>query len=350
MDYYTAATDCERQGQIGKALELYRRAFKLNPNIDFDYKHSIHSSSSEQQRQDLTSHHEAPFRHIVPIGNEYQTLSATRKDPLEDLILQFQQEPTPYIPAVDYKPILIAKLPGEVFQHILRHLLVQSLSSVASVALVCKNFFLLTRSYSLWRFACEHAFQLPGMTYEQCKKEQTKQVLVYGGHWMRMLIERPRIRYDGVYISIGHYIRPGTSENAWSQVIHVVTYYRYLRFFPDGSILQHVTTEEPIHVVKLLVPQFTQKQTFRGHFELDKDRILIRMRDPTIPQEDFTMNLTIKGTHRGRHNKLTWINYYSNKMGSDEIYDYDLKPMKPYFFSTVRSYTQPHISLLHTIV
>jgi hypothetical protein len=61
------------------------------------------------------------FRHIVPIGVEYQQpaiTSATKsfaytwKDPLTDLIEEFASQDTDYVAALDYKPVLISKLPS----------------------------------------------------------------------------------------------------------------------------------------------------------------------------------------------------------------------------------------------
>ncbi|KAI9031528.1 hypothetical protein CLU79DRAFT_694038 [Phycomyces nitens] len=336
LDFYAAAVDFEKQGQLGKALSNYRRAFKLNPEIDHEYRSHQANVPIEQKPNSSTEHDnskEKPFRHIVPIGNEYKTLSATRKDPLQDLIKMFQEEDIHYQPAVDYKPVLIAKLPAEIIQHILRHLVLRSVSSISRFALVCKNFFLFTRSPSLWRFACEHAFRTPGMSLEESQRHQQTQVQVYDGHWMRMFIERPRIRYDGVYISACHYVRPGISDSSWSQPVHMVTYYRYLRFFPNGDILKHVSSDEPSMVVRLLTPQFVRKQIFNGHFELDKETIYIKMQDRTLPREEFRMSLKIKSTHRGRHNKLGWVDYNSNAIDQEGDFPYDLKLMKPYFFS-----------------
>lgn len=176
------------------------------------------------------------------------------------------------------------------------------------------------------------------MSVAESRLHQSHHVKAYGGHWMRMFIERPRIRYDGIYISTCHYIRPGSSENTWNQPVHLVTYYRYLRFFPDGTILKYLSTDEPAHVVKLLTPEFTRRQVFRGRFEQREGQVFIDMIDRSRPREHFRMALTIKSTHRGRHNKLAWIEYASATQGADAETLYDLKLMKPYFFSVVRSY------------
>ncbi|KAI9278995.1 hypothetical protein BDA99DRAFT_567594 [Phascolomyces articulosus] len=367
MDYYIIAVDNERQGKLGQALASYRRAFKLDPDVDYHYKRHYQkhiaptfsnttapssttvpgTTSTATTVAAVNDKKEATqeFRHLVPVGNEYITPSGTRKDPLEDLIEAFTNDPVPYLAAVEYKPVHVARIPSEILLHVLRHLILRSVSSVAQFALVCKNFFLLTRAPSLWRFASEHAFKSPYMTIETSRDFQAEYVeKVYNGHWMRMFIERPRIRYDGIYISTCHYIRPGSNENTYNQPVHLVTYYRYLRFFPDGTILKYLSTDEPEHVVRLLTPGFNRRQVFRGRFEQNEGRLYVEMKDILRPREDFRMVLNIKSTHRGRHNKLSWVEYASVTEGhedEDETY-YDLKMMKPYFFSHVRSYVVDH--------
>ncbi|KAF7722559.1 hypothetical protein EC973_002949 [Apophysomyces ossiformis] len=339
MDHYIEAVDNERQGKLGPAINAYRRAFKLNPDIDLDYKrhYQTHIAPTINGTQRAGSKEpdgggiddDDTFYHVVPIGNEYVPPAAAREDPLADLIQQFSDENPQYIPAIDYKPVWIAKLPNEILVHVLRKLILRSVASVANFALVCKNFFLLTRSPSLWRFICEHAFKTPGMTLEQSKRYQMEAVKMFGGHWMRMFIERPRIRYDGVYISTCHYIRMGSSDT-WNQPLYLITYYRYLRFFPNGRVVKHVTTEEPANVVKQLGYNYTKRQAFHGRFDVDGDHIVIEMRDRALPREHFRMSLGIKSTHRGRHNKLAWKEYISVTDGrEDTIHTYDLKLMKP---------------------
>jgi F-box protein 9 len=211
------------------------------------------------------------------------------------------------------------------------------------------------------------------MTLTESRRIQADQVLrYYGGGWYNMYIQRPRIRYDGVYISTCHYIRSGTSKTTWNQPVHLVTYYRYLRFFTDGTLIKHVTTDEPAQVVKQLDQDYSKQQTFRGHFAWKQDDngdgkqpmtvLKIDTRDDNLPHERFFLQLDVKGTHRGRHNKLGWrkytsvnqrhINEYRRQRHDNDPLDaldeddsmeglehvYDLKLMKPYFFSPVRSY------------
>jgi F-box protein 9 len=229
---------------------------------------------------------------------------------------------------------------GEIMLSILRILVLHSVSTIPYFALACKKFFLLSRDPSIWQYACIRVFREPSMTLEQSKRIQSNYVQKYDGHWMRMFIDRPRIRYDGIYISTCNYIRPGASDTAWEKPIHFVTYYRYIRFFPDGTVLKHVTTNEPKHVVKSLEMGFNKKQCFYGRFLLDDDdHIKIVMKDKTLPKETFNLTLKIKTTHRGRHNKLNWNSYFNKSDLPNRIdHEIDLKTLKAFFFSPVRSY------------
>ncbi|KAL0138459.1 hypothetical protein V8B55DRAFT_1515081 [Mucor lusitanicus] len=326
MDHYVVAVDNERQGKLGKALEGYRRAFKLDPDIQYAYQKHYQKEILPriQANQDKPKEHTEEFKHIVPLGKE--------------AILN--EEDISYIPKVDYKPVAIARLPSEIMLHILRILVLHSVSTIPYFALVCKKFFLLSRDPSIWQYACIRVFREPGMTLEQSKRFQTNYVQKFDGHWMRMFIDRPRIRYDGVYISTCNYVRPGASDTGWDKPIHFVTYYRYLRFFPNGKVLKHVTTNEPQQVVKLLQSGYNKKQCFHGRFLLDdENHINVVMKDKNLPREIFNMRLKIKTTHRGRHNKLIWDDYTSKSIEPHrEESRYDLKLLKAFFFSPVRSY------------
>jgi F-box protein 9 len=223
----------------------------------------------------------------------------------------------------------------------LEHVILESVTSVHSFALACKKFLLLTRSQSIWRSLCEytyHTHDIPKATSDMIQLDFVNRL--YDGDWMKMFIERPRIRFDGIYISTCHYIRPGSSETAWNQPIHLVTYYRYIRFFPDGTILKYLSTDEPIHVVHALTRAFKGKQVFHGRYEIEDANVTVSMRDKeTRATERFQMKLLVKSTHRGRHNKLAWEEYVSWSDVRGDKTTYNLKHMKPYYFSIVRSYT-----------
>ena len=105
--------------------------------------------------------------------------------------------------------------------------------------------------------------------------------------------------------------RPGSAENTWNQPIHLVTYYRYIRFYSDGTCIALLTTNEPINVVKNFGPDYKSKSFMSGKWELSEKHILmIQAKDHDLPKLTFHSIFDLKSTHRGRHNKFTWIGMF----------------------------------------
>lgn len=66
-------------------------------------------------------------------------------------------------------------------------------------------------------------------------EDATTIVKMHGNDWRRCYIEHPRLRFDGCYISVVTYLRRGES-NSWYAPSHIITFYRYLRFYASVSI------------------------------------------------------------------------------------------------------------------
>ena len=47
--------------------------------------------------------------------------------------------------------------------------------------------------------------------------------------WRMMYLERPHLRFDGLYVSRNTYIRTGVTEWRVKNPVHLVCYYRYFR-------------------------------------------------------------------------------------------------------------------------
>ncbi|ORZ25326.1 hypothetical protein BCR42DRAFT_445115 [Absidia repens] len=351
MKKYTEGILLEKQGSLSQAFTCFQQAFKLDPDVDITYtyqkrrKSSLINSVADADDEDEESNGGAD--HVTST-----TVSSTLLS-IDDCIQNIGQDALSYKPLKKSKSVWIVKLPGEVIVHILCHLVIQSLGSIAQFALVCKPFFLLTRSPTLWRFACSYLFCKSDMTLMESRQQQLSLIDNYQNRWMYMIKVRPRVRYDGVYIATCQYVRPGeASDSAWTRPVHLVTYYRYLRFFPDGRVLNFISNEEPIKVIHSLVSSSShRRQLFRGTFVWDgKSKVLIRVKEDMRQDEEFMINLTINHpyseicpgkikTTKRRPYKLTWDSYTSRKVvGVEQINTYDLKFMKPFIFSAVNSY------------
>ena len=55
------------------------------------------------------------------------------------------------------------------------------------------------------------------------------------------------MRYDGLYVSRNTYIRTGLTEWRIKNPVHLVTYFRYLHFFPDGTFTTRTSPEVSFH-------------------------------------------------------------------------------------------------------
>lgn len=90
------------------------------------------------------------------------------------------------------------------------------LRSLEQLSQVCRGFYICARDPEIWRLACLKVWG------RSCIK------LVPYTSWREMFLERPRVRFDGVYISKTTYIRQGEqSLDGFYRAWHQVEYYRY---------------------------------------------------------------------------------------------------------------------------
>lgn len=197
-----------------------------------------------------------------------------------------------------------------------------------------------------------------------------------------MFQSRPRLRFNGCYISTVNYIRPGgntASQATWNTPVHIVTYYRYLRFFRDGTCASLLTTSEPTDVVHYLtkenmhtrhaggLPSAVMNSCLRGRWKLSGDPYYTATGEAGKEEEDseegtvhietegadaghanpkyiYKMVLQLKRTGRSagatRNNKLAWMGYWSYNKLADDWAEFGLKndTRKAFLWSRVRSY------------
>lgn len=146
------------------------------------------------------------------------------------------------------------------------------------------------RDPEVWRLACARVWgpkNLPINKYE---------------NWRHMFLTRPHLNFDGtkfnaatyfnnfqnelffnwsgVYISKTSYVRAGEPGlDGFYRPWHLVEYYRYFRFYPDGCVIFLTVCDEPRNTVaKLKIPAVSGDQNIlKGTWTLTDAKILIKL-------------------------------------------------------------------------
>jgi F-box protein 9 len=341
------------------------------------------------------------------------TTTAATAQPVLDLITSFAnisiEGELPLTEISPAPPCPIAHIPEEVLVDILLSVAITDLSSLVRLSQVSKRLaYLISSEDGLWRRVTQHLdFGFPSMLYNfTCKIEwdsildsietiedsdiETPPVLSRMEvplplspkypTYRQMFKTRPRIRFNGCYISTVNYTRPGavgSNSLTWNHNILIVTYYRYLRFFRDGSLISLLTTSEPSNVVPYLqkeyiryqsqgsshLPQAVMKDALKGRWHLSGDPYGIKARSTSVAETDaeqlepdnegdihietegvvakykYAMQLRFASAGTGtRNNKLNWVGYWCQNKLTDDVGEFGLKNDRPYFWSRVKSW------------
>ncbi|KAK9241444.1 hypothetical protein V1525DRAFT_393169 [Lipomyces kononenkoae] len=319
LKIYELAVEKERDGNLSDALKFYRQAFRLDDSVDKLYKNKHFPSSAFTKRAPSPSKKittsSLPTDKTTSLLSDYSHLEAEPED--EDL-------PSPLI-----------KLPNEITNTILRTLAVLDLSSFTKTSYTCRKLAFLAYSDSmLWRSLCMKEY--PRMAYE-VPVDENEAIHLWNDNWRRMFLERPRILFNGIYISTCNYHRYGVSHS-WNVPVHIVTYYRYVRFFDDGTCMTHLTTKEPVEVVPEFHRHLMKRGMFKGTWRMLIDgRVRIESQAP-VAKYLFLQELDIKSSGRGRHNRLNWVGFWSINRATADRMEFSLRHDKPFYFSRVLSY------------
>lgn len=246
-------------------MEMYSRAFRMDPEVESRLDcGQLAARLNEDVAVDDPLYN--PFRrtHCDPVdaGLALAVLRATTEEPSSTGLLD--------------------GLPSDVLGRVLECLGWMHLPSLETVAQTSRAMFLAARQDALWRavcgrIECPSRHQAGGSRAVSPLDAESRggsgfhQPLAYNS-WRERCIVRPRLRTDGLYICKITYFRQGFEEGAASQPFHVITYYRYLRFFNDPGrrgrlVLALVTTEPPVAVIdRLRVPNERLLATVRSRF------------------------------------------------------------------------------------
>ncbi|ORY26145.1 hypothetical protein BCR39DRAFT_541958 [Naematelia encephala] len=315
---YARAVEDEQSGKLNDALKLYRRAFKMDDNVDRLYARSTNKTLMESpgveivqiptpSSTDIVSASppaEEPYtfqRHLQmqpdyekalhhPTNTSSIASSSSRPSPLTALFsgLPVPVSEYPFLPADENLPLPLARLPAELLTRVFDHLDVTSLERFART---CWRARYLTATSDVWRRVAQSIYRPPAMVPPSWRARDVVQR--HRGEWRTMLLEEDRVRLDGCYIAVCHYVRPGAGDE-WVTVTHMITYHRFLRFYPDGSVISFLTTDHPSDIVPRLRPSLRGKGLHFGRWHLVRS-------DTKNPSESaLPLPSTVSGDRRAR--------------------------------------------------
>ncbi|KAF8847497.1 hypothetical protein BDZ45DRAFT_607405 [Acephala macrosclerotiorum] len=402
LDHYERAVERESQGSLGDSLSLYRKAFRMDHQVDKKYKNKHFPPSSFASKPANPNPSNAP----VTVPNTAHHSLGGPPQPIKELIASFASlviEPAP--PAIEgtpAPPCPLADLPEEILVHILKEVAILDVASFVRLAQVCKRLaYLVATEDQIWKRVClgsEVGFgamhyqwqrevlggplkeeeDIPGFEdgEEDAPGPLTNEAITdslfvtsYSSSWHKMFRLRPRIRFNGCYISTVNYTRPGqalASQVTWHSPVHIVTYYRYLRFFRDGTVISLLTTDEPADVVHNLtkelqdlhrggaaphLPSITMQHALRGRWRLsnpddnpdadlkDAEGDLFVETEGASAKYMYRMKLSLRSAGKGaKNNKLVWQGFWNYNLLTDDTGEFTLRNDKAFFWSRVKSY------------
>lgn len=320
----------ERNGSMSDAINYYRRAIKVYENVEKVYRKKLHDEwilHKEMESLRLNQNSNEVLHGDDEVDNETEGSVETKEEVLPCWILEM--------------------LPNDILLRIIKHVILTSGDSWVNLSLTCLRFnqlcFQNTFPYKVFKDYIyplqvydEHSMTLNGVDNIKVMENE-----LWGEDYKTMIKTRPFIKFNGVYISVVNYLRYGThaeGSSSFLNPVHMITYYRYYRFYDDGTVLRLLSTDEPSHVVKHFSKDFNPKNSEICKWSLGFDDNFGRLTvTRSNPKYIFRETMIIKKQGNKIHQRLKWISStVENNEG--EISECSLRNEKPFYFSRVKSF------------
>nr|CAD1824568.1 unnamed protein product [Ananas comosus var. bracteatus] len=200
--------------------------------------------------------------------------------------------------------------------------------TLGRAACVCRKWRYTIRNPSLWRSACLKTWQMSGAeaNYKIVRS-------VYDGSWRKMWVQRPRLRTDGLYVSRNTYIHTGVAEWKVTNPVHVVCYYRYLRFYSSGKFLYKISSQRVKEVVKCMNFRASKADcVFKGDSILSGDQVEAALLYPGLRLTLLRMRLRLRGTTIGANNRLDVVKLVTTGVNEDDLKNREDDGLTPFVF------------------
>ncbi|CAI4046056.1 hypothetical protein SKDZ_12G1470 [Saccharomyces kudriavzevii ZP591] len=316
----------EKDGSMSDAINFYRSALKIHDNVERLYRKKLHD--------EWILHKKLSELSVVPKDSSEQ--NGTGKDALHG------------VRNVELPPCWILEiLPNDILLRIIKRVVLMSGESWVNLSMSCSTFNKLCfhdsmpfKTFAKYIYSKQKynqmAMDLNGIT-NVCTFEKE----MWQGDDIRMLNERPYIKFEGIYISVVNYLRYGSNAEGSSSLlnpVHMITYYRYFRFYENGQCLRLLTTDEPSFVVKHFAKENKPKHSDTCYWTLGFDYNFGHLKIMRSDEKyTFVEEFQIKNQGTKRYQRLKWLS--STVMDKEgNMSDCSLKNEKSFVFSRVKSF------------
>ena len=393
----------EASGSMADAVEYYRKAFKTNERVDYLYRTikvpSQINALKEKKGKNAIVRVDEEVVEKIDADKLVQSYADEElmPEPLGEGLLEHIHNLELGIADMDLEhgnsrhkeisPLIL--FPKDILMRVIEQVVVSNPESWFSFAITCKrNAYLALGTTNCWRKLCYliypkqiyqenlsylSAIQTPGHLSKDIRLpislDPKDYLFQFNYSWKKMLQEKPFVKFNGCYISVVNYYSEGGKgefSSSLSNPVRTITYFRYLRFYPDGKCVKVLSSLEPHIVIPRLlrhnsmtsvVPvgaEISHKSPSTPHLVYEgkwciyeNGKLHIEITRGSVPYYNFHYHFQIESL-RGisRHNKLSWITYYALRKTIDQGDEtereptiFPLKNEKPFKFLRVRSYT-----------
>jgi len=244
-ELFMQGVDFEQDGKLYEAVQYYKKAEKLVPNIEYQaYKFNGGNTSCKKKKAMANN------ATMDDNGNlELSSFDEENEDfELANLCSKFSKLSTNghchIQKEFETNNVHIGELPCEVINYIIKWVVSSALDmrALEACSQVCRGFYLAARDEEIWRLA-------------SCRVWGPSTINNYYPSWREMFLNKPKVNFTGCYISRMKYYREGErgfqdqeTYKAW----HVVQYNRYLRFFPGGQVIMALSSDDESIIAKQL--------------------------------------------------------------------------------------------------
>ena len=316
----------EKDGSMSDAINFYRSALKIHDSVESLYRKKLHDEWMLHKK----------ISEFSIVSDDPGEQKETDKD---DLLVGEDAELQPCW--------ILEILPDDILLRIIKKVILISGESWVNLSMTCSTFNKLCFHDSV-TFKTFAKYIYSKQIYDQIAIDlngitdlNTFEKEMWQGDDDRMLKERPYIKFEGVYISVVNYVRYGSNAEgslSLSNPVHMITYYRYLRFYENGQCLRLLTTDEPSAVVKHFSKESKPRHSDMCYWNLGFDYGFGQLK-VTRSDEKYTFieEFQIKNQGTKRYQRLKWLtSTVVDKEGNAS--NCSLRNEKSFFFSRVKSF------------